>query len=929
VKLQFNKQQYQIDCVNIIVNIFEKLANDDDLKLILQNHSQKNNYTNVFSGQRNIDIMMETGTGKTFTFINTMFELNKQFGYKKFIVLVPSIAIMEGTKKNLEITKQYFQDKYSKEIQYRSNVSWYITNPNIFSVLIMTPHSFNKKGNILNKAHERELPFKNVNTMLGALKSINPIVVIDEPHKFDGKQFKEYFEGFDNYFLRFGATFPKKDKKTLELSNVAYVLNSIDAFRQCLVKRIQVFTEEIANDGDILKSIDYKAGKIEIMTNQSGQKIKVSRQVGEPFNGITIKEIKTKNIILGNGESYRLEDFEYHLTHEGMRQMINNTINLHFEKEEQLFEKGIKVLSLFFVRNINDFRGKKPIIKQIFEEEYTKIWSKKIQNASGEYKAYLINDIVNGNLNEIHKGYFSGDTKSEEQDIDLILKDKERLLSFETQTRFIFSVWALQEGWDNPNVFQICKLSNYGSDNSRLQQIGRGLRLCVNHRGIRQTRENIADEEDFWELNTLSVIIPASEDTFVSGIQNEIAQGIGISQDEFTLTDVNKVLAHAGISTRNGRVFLEENNIIVFSKEDNGEEYYKKIENYKENLKGLNPNEYISQENIEQIRKMFEFDTITQYIKSGKYSPQKIIKIKESKFKDFEILWNQINKKAYYTVRNLQQHNRQELTKKIADEISQVKVSQLKCKTIKHTHNSKENVFEEGIYKTHNIENSINLKKFAVGLSQDAKIPLDFVVEIFQKVDRGLQDKIKTNERQANAEIIAIIKNKLIENIKTIIDYHFTKGEISTVAQREYKGGTIGKQQENYPSPFHLKEQWIFEDVIAWDSELEKDIICEASHPKIKIFGKMPRLEIETPLGKYSPDFCYTIETERGKKIILIVEAKGYNTSQDIPQNEMSKISFAEKFFEALNKEKSECEIHYKKRINKADLSSIISEIIN
>jgi type III restriction enzyme len=398
----------------------------------------------------------------------------------------------------------------------------------------------------------------------------------------------------------------------------------------------------------------------------------------------------------------------------------------------------------------------------------------------------------------------------------------------------------------------------------------------------------------------------------------------------FTLTVINELLTKAGISTRNGRKFLEDNNIIVFSKEENGEECYKKTENYKENLEKLKPNDHISQKNIEQIKAIFETKEIGRYIQKNKFPSQNIIKIKEDKFEDFKNLWNQINKKAFYTVNNLQQNNRQALTQKIAGEMSQVKVSQLKHKTTKHTHNSRENTFKEEIEKADNIKNTVDLKKFVVELSQDAKTPLDFMVEIWQKIDGNFKEQeINKNPRQASAEIIAIINKNLVENIKTIVDYNFIEGQISTVAQREYKGGSIGKTQKEYPSPFNLKEQWIFEEFIAYDSDFEKDIICEASHPKIKIFGKMPRLEIETPVGKYNPDFCYTIETEGGKKIILIVEAKGYNTEQDIPQQEANKISFAEKFFEKLNQQNNDFEIHYKKRINKTELSSIISEIIN
>jgi type III restriction enzyme len=928
MKLQFTNQQYQIDCISNILEIFQSLEDGKNFQDILQEHANKHKYQNIFSNKKNIDIMMETGTGKTFTFIKTIFELNKNFSYNKFIILVPSIAILEGTKKNLEITKTYFKEHYNKEIDYLSNIDFYIKNLDKLSVLIMTPHSFNKGDkNIINKAYENELPFENDKTILDALKRINPIVIIDEPHKFDGKKFKQYFEGFNNYFLRFGATFPvaKKDDTTIEFSNICYILNGIDAFSQCLVKRIQVLAQGISSQKqDILKKIDFKNQKIETMSYKNGKEQIVSKSVGEIFNNFPIKEIKRDNILLNNDEVYKIEDFEYILTEEGIRQMIKSTIQLHFEKEKQLFEKGIKVLSLFFIRNIHDFKGENPMIKRIFEEEYRKQWNEVVTSTTSlRYKEYLLKDSIDGNL-QVHKGYFSGDGKNEKEDVDLILKEKEKLLSFQTQARFIFSVWALQEGWDNPNIFQICKLSNYGSENSKLQQIGRGLRICVNQNGERQTLEKYKEnKEDFWEINTLSVIIPASEVDFVKGIQEELSNNFYITKDEFTLKEINDALAKHGISTLEGRKFLEKNDIIEGFEKD-GEEYYKKTENYKENLEKLQPTEKISQEQISKLKEMLNSSTIKNYINDGKFQ-SKLIQVKKSYVKEFEALWNEINKKAEYIIKDLT--NQTELINKIAKEINKLKITPLSVQSKLHTHNIQNNTFDEEVVKVDKVSNSkFNFKDFIFEISSTAKIPIDFTLEIFNNIED--KEMIKNNPRQAKAEIIEIIKQNLVESIKTTIEYNVIEGEITSNAQTSYKASEIGKTTESYPNPFHLQEKWIFEEIIAFDSVIEKEIICEAKNKEIEIFAKMPKLKITTPLGTYSPDFCYTIKTEEGKKIILIVEAKGYDTETDIPKDESNKIAFAEKFFEKLNKGTQNVNIHYKKRINKQELSQIISEII-
>jgi type III restriction enzyme len=522
-QFQYEIQKYQEDCVENIVSIFEKLNQKENFCEELANHKKKQNYNFPVQNTKNIDIMMETGTGKTFTYIKTIFELCKHFGYKKFIILVPSVAIREGTKTNLEDTKEYFKGLYAnekeKEIEVfiyeggnTSAVTQFIGTSHL-SVLVMTPSSFSHKDNILNRPLERDInnPELFVNnqkppkTYLECLKRLNPIVIMDEPHRFDGDAFKKYFEGFNNYYLRFGATFPNK-KDSVPLSNVAYVLDSISSFRQCLVKKIVVYTQDIVENTDTLVGIENKKAIVNTLTN--GIIVRRELGVGSVFNGKSIKKINKDSIVLADGTIVKVD---YSLSDESLRAMIKETIRIHFEKEKYLFEQGIKALTLFFIQNdVSLYRGDNPKIKNIFEEEYISKRHEILQtlDPASDYYKYLQNDFDSeGNL-QVHKGYFSGDKGNSDEKIragvDEILKDKKKLLSFESPTRFIFSIWALQEGWDNPNVFTICKLSNQGSEISKLQQIGRGLRICVNQNLQRQTLKNLNnDQKHFGELITL------------------------------------------------------------------------------------------------------------------------------------------------------------------------------------------------------------------------------------------------------------------------------------------------------------------------------------------------------------------------------------------------------------------------------------------
>jgi type III restriction enzyme len=973
-QFQYDTQQHQEDCIGSIVAIFEQIAQNVPFADVMRQHMAAKDYPFDPRPTKNIDVMMETGTGKTFTFIKTMFELNRHFGYKKFIILIPSVAIRAGTISNLEDTKEYFKGIYAnernKEIDYFvyeagkiNTVGQYISNPDSFSVLVMTPSSFNSDNNLLNKPLERDINLfgedgKAPKNYLECLKLLNPIIIMDEPHKFKGDAFLTYFEGFDNYFLRFGATFPKADKndnRIIPLSNLAYTLDSVSAFRQNLVKKIVVYTQDIVQNKDSLVAIEKVGSKYKAAIDTLANDIVEKREVGAGgiFNGQGIKKINKDSIVLNDDSIIKVD---YHLSDDAVRQMIRVAIGVHFEKEQTLFEQGIKALSLFFIESdISLFRGESPRIKTIFEEEYI-AERKKImaQNISSRYKAYLQNDFDgNGNL-QVHKGYFSGDKKyasgareadKQKMDVEEILQDKKRLLSFESPTRFIFSIWALQEGWDNPNVFTICKLSNQGSEISKLQQIGRGLRICVDQNLKRRTSREFGDNQDeFWQVNNLDVVVSSKEVGFVEAIQNEILSNSFFVNDTFTKQDLTKILKAKTKTKFSDKEILTLINTVVIGKQmvifkkisDEGQEIYEKSPDYAAILAAILKEQNLPVEQYKALENLFASDIqqMVQYHKN--VLPKKKLTVKQEHIEQFRQLWKNINRKAVYTIDNMSKENEDAIAKDIAAKINTLNITEILLQTIRaELHANKiggNDAITTELKSAISYKSQVDYLELVQQLSSATRTPLSFVVNVFNKLDADFKQKMLCNNpRQAQAEICKIIQAHLVGDIKAKIRYEIM-GHINTNPPTEFAAGSTGKYQEEInmlQGNFSLREQWLFQDVVEYDSNTEKKIITD--DPKIdsiKIFGKLPRLEIDTPMGKYNPDFCYTIATQNGTQAVLIVEAKGYDTTQNIPTEEQNKISFAQKYFEKLNAAIPDVNIVYKTRINNTELATLINEAI-
>lgn len=962
---QYELQSYQEDCITNIVTIFEKLRQGYTLKSVFDEHYKKNNYTfPIEENTNNIDIIMETGTGKTFTFIKTIFELCKKFDYKKFIVLVPTVPIREGTKTNLEDTKDYFKSFYAnakdKEIEtfvYEggniSAINQFI-NTSHLSVLVMTPSSFNSKDNILNRPLEKDINSPELFTnnqeppksYLECLKRLNPIVIMDEPHRFEGNAFKTYFEGFDNYYLRFGATFPKK-KDSLLLSNVAYVLDSISSFRQNLVKKIVVYTQDVVENKDTLIGIEKVGYKniAHISTLTNGTVARRELGVGEVFNGKNIKKINKDAIVLADDT---IEKVDYYLSDESLRAMIKETIKIHFEKEKELFEKGIKALTLFFMESDTSlFRGDNPKIKSFFEEEYIEKRKKIVSelDQTSEYYKFLQNDFDSDNTLQVHKGYFSGDKGNADEKVkagvDEILSDKKKLLSFESPTRFIFSIWALQEGWDNPNVFTICKLSNQGSEISKLQQIGRGLRICVNQNLQRNTLKSLNDDQElFWKINNLDVVVSNKEQGFVEEIQNEILNNSFLISETFTEQELIKTLKEKSGFDDDTVVtlvddILKDKKMIVRKAIVDGQKIYEKSPEFLAILKQQN----LPQEQVKAIESLFATDTNTYVQKADKKKEKKKVFIKATHLQEFQNLWDAINKNAFYVLETLSEEQQNHLIQNIKTQIEAVNIEEILLQTIRAELNvnkiGKQGAITEKLTDTISYKSKVDYLELVRTLSNNTKTPISFVVKIFNALSDDFKTKMLCNNpKQAQREISEIIKKNLIEIIKANIRYDGINGTGLPNVFKTEKGktyldtGSVGKFQKEIDDNFSLKSKWVFEEVIEYDSDFELEIVeKDPDIESIEIFGKLPRLKIKTPLGDYSPDFCYAIKSKENNKVFLVVESKGYKSSTEIPQDEKAKIDFAKKYFEALSdyyKDKN-VKISFKERINKTQLAALIN----
>ncbi|MFP6269266.1 DEAD/DEAH box helicase family protein [Helicobacter pylori] len=974
----FEKQDYQQECIYNIITLLDgfDFKRHDALNLkdcLNQFHAACEIPVKNVSGKLNVDVLMETGTGKTFTYLNLIFALHKAYKQNKFIIFVPRKPILESVKQNIRLTKDYFYLEFKRHLKtytYEgakspSNIiNHYLKNQDELSVLLLTNSAIDKEGNILNKNSETLFNTKSIFENIADLK---PISIIDEPHLLKGEAFSKYFSKIGALYFRFGATFAKE--KEHALSNVAFCLDSISAFRNYLVKQIRIHSVKQDAQSPFLLNADsksakiafYKAGILKQITLSKGEDL---GKIGTSFNGVSLVKTTKDKAYLSNGAT--LEKASYKLTQDEISALLEKAIDLHFEKEAFLFEQNIKALSLFFIPKIEDFRsiqGKDtPFIKTEFERLYKLKRASILKNEdlSLSYREYLARDFdESGNL-RVHQGYFSGDSVAlnkgkkeskkediEANDIKMILSEKEKLLSFQTPLRFIFSVWALQEGWDNPNIFTLIKLANSTSETSRHQQVGRGLRIALNQEGKRVTHGFLkANDDIFYKINHLDMLVSGEEVGFIENLQKEIEAssfiGGGSALDR-------EILARLGLNERKINQFcdaLETLNAVEFDETNNAYKIIAPIcetmQNNEERIKSfLSDEEYHA---VLSAFKMAEDPTNKRDQIINANQPPEKVKIRQNLAKEFKELWQIINAQSQLSYQNIQK------TKLIESIAKAFNESCVMCEAIifeSKRYDAKTNQIiteESSVLKEKNYANALQkeINVLLLDFAKDESLPLKFTLELYNALNK---EHFTNSPKKAFKLLKGIIKDKLHENLLSCVSYGFCQNAFSNTAfdktdplycedgspKNEIEKHKIGKYKSaQTPSPNYLYETIIYDSKI--EEEVSEERVQTMEGKSVEVFAKLPKFKIPTPYKNYEPDFAYLLKDEKGAKIFFVCETKGYEKESDIPPDEKRKMEYAKIFFETLSQNlknaKKEIRVVFATRINKQDLLSVLKNAL-
>ncbi|WP_120874800.1 type III restriction-modification system endonuclease [Helicobacter pylori] len=966
MKIKFKRLDYQEKCLNQILGVFkgvyfeeskediQRIANPvfetEALKdVLLENIENLRSKQKITQGSvgidksLNCDILMETGTGKTFCFLECVYALHKNYYLSKFIVLTPSNAIKLGVLKSVEITREFFKSEYSNtHLESYEDVERFILASNHkCCVLVMTFSAFNKEKNTINQSClENTNLFNGAKNYMQALASMRPIVILDEPHRFLGDKTKKYLEQLNALItLRFGATF--KDG----YNNLIYALDSKKAFDCALVKSISVASVGESDEYFLeLKEANKKQNEATInYTNLENktQSVKVKKhdnlgvltQISALEDYIVEKITKTEVRFL-NGFNLLLDQKEpfSHLLEGEQEVMLKEAIKSHFEREEGLFKKGIKALCMVFISGVNSYlsENEKPAkLALLFEKLYQQKLEEVLKKPLDEnYRAYL--ERTKDAIYKVHGGYFAKSKKEsdEAQVIALILKEKEKLLSFDSDLRFIFSQWALQEGWDNPNVMTICKLAPSHSNITKLQQIGRGLRLAVNDKGERITKEHA----DFDFVNELVVIVPQVEGDFVGAIQQEISEHSLIKQ-VFSGGELEK----SGMVKKGyyGALFEKLEGLGFGERTDD--------ENFKLTL---NQNEFLKKEpELEKLKneKYLDFEKLKDFLKDRLIGNFRVrnknerktekIKINKENFKKFETLWEGLNHQARIAYAIDSESLIDEIVKNINSSFN------VSSKIVSvTTHKKVETMGNNATTEIFERESACvwSLHEFISALSNKVKLSFKSVAKVLEKIDENKFNEIKKNEQEGLKRLEDLFLEIIYQNIKDKISYQMRetmiknrkndafydeKGEI-----REFLDGSLVGDKYEIKN-LSVREKCLYENFIQVESGIEKDTIEESNDTKIIVFGKLPRVKIPIGLNQtYSPDFGYVVENN-DKKVLLVVETKGGDRESQLRPEEERKISTAKKFFEALKKQG--VNIEYETKLNKDQLSALINEVLN
>ncbi|MFY4840908.1 DEAD/DEAH box helicase family protein [Aliarcobacter butzleri] len=977
LKIKFDRLDYQELAVNSISDVFKNIAfktNDNkksnpsfDLqasKSILVNNITKVRESNKvdigdisIKDELIIDTLMETGTGKTFTFLESIYRLNRDYKLCKFIILVPSNPIRQGTIKNINITKEFFTKEYGKQISVynyseKTVLNYINASSQNISVLVSTYQSFNKATNSINKNKIEQTLIGRSRSYMQAIGHLRPVIIIDEPHRFEGKQTAKYLREFNALFtLRFGATF-----KGDEYKNLIYTLDSVDAFSRGLVKAITVDTvgnENVdnhtiglkdvkgANQKEYVAKVEYK----DINSKTKSTELKHGENLGEKveieyLNSYVVEKITKSEVIFTNGISLSLGENESYgvLLDEMQKVIVDTAIKNHFEREEELYKLDIKALCLFFIDRVDKYlteEGSNGKLALLFETLYLKNLEQvlKRDNLDEKYKEYLLK--TKDSIKQVHSGYFAKSKKEgdEAEAIELILNKKEELLSFDSNLRFIFSQWALQEGWDNPNVMTLCKLAPSNSKISKLQQIGRGLRLAVNQDGKRITK----DDSNFDFVNELFVVIPSTEENFVTSIQKEISEN-SIKQVSKLFNEDIMVENHIATTSRTAVKLLDKLDEIGFISIDDNDmsEIIISKEEYSARSKELESLDIKGCDNSKLKEYFDSFFKTTNRIKAKDRSDKKEkgkIKIHQENFQKFKTLWDNLNYDAVVKY-DIDSDILIETAIKRIDENFVISGQDIIIKRDKNIEDKDKHDSEKETIsvETHSI---FTLYEFVKALSNTTKLSMQTVAKVlhgikkekFEQIPQNENLALKKIEEQLVSSIYEIIINKISYDLKEIKTCNTSLTDKNGNLKEFIPQGSLGVETYKIKSK-NIRELSIYdEDFMEVDSGAEKIAIDESSDKRITVFGKLPKVNIPTAHGRhYNPDFGYVIEIGNGKELYFVVETKGYDKFDDISTKEKLQIKSAEAFFKKL--QEKGVNVMYETKLNSPDLSQLISDIL-
>ena len=896
-------------------------------------------------GACSLDIEMETGTGKTYVYIKTMFELNKRYGWSKFIVVVPSIAIREGVGKSFAMLEDHFMEHYGKKARWFIYDSSRLKSLDDFSsdaginVMIINTQAFaaslkegakNKESRIIYSKRDDFASRRPIDV----IAANRPILILDEPQKIikTDNVTKEALKRFNALFtLYYSATHEVKH-------NTVYALDALDAYNKKLVKKIQVKGFEVKNlkgtssylyiDSIILSKTEPPMVKIDLEVNTAtgirrksmkfgkGDKLQAASGLAQ-YEGFDITEINpyTDTVTFLNGITLRKGEVFGDSSERWMQRVqIRETIASHFEKERELFARGIKTLSLFFIDEVAKYKSygdDGEIIQGVFwkdfEEEYTNILNENLSLFDPEYQKYLLRFSAS----EVHNGYFSIDKKGRSvnsemkrgrdtsDDIsayDLILKNKERLLSFDEPTRFIFSHSALREGWDNPNVFQICTLRHANSATAKRQEVGRGLRICVDADGNRMDFDTLG--ENVHELNKLTVIANESYSDFVGDLQRETRD---VLRDRPTKADeayFTGKLVFVGDEKR--AITAEEADLIrsyllIYKYIDSKGQVTEKC---KADLADGNlvsmPEELAPMSDGIQllIRALYdESVAIDNMFEDGNATVIKENKLNDNFAKaEFQALWKEINHKYAYTVH----YNSQELIDKAALNINaNLEVNQLRYVVVTGEQDSVDAFGSTtSTPKRIGTVSTSTVKYDLVGeIAKGATLTRKTVVEILKKLSPAKLAMFQNNPEEFIRNVVKLIKEQKATMIVDHISYNLIEGGYdSTIFTQEKSSQSLSKA---YAAQKHIMD-YVFSDS---DGERKFASALDGAS-EVCVYAKLPRsFQIPTPVGNYAPDWAIAFNKGTVKHIFFIAETKGSLESMELRGVEKAKIACARKLF--------------------------------